>query len=179
MNITRFAFFILLAASVCWTGCEMFASHTNPIAGWKLCWSQDPSKLDKAIRDDYQDYINKLSPKERMWIGPIMLSEDGTGQHAVTIEIAWYGTDWDHVLIYDKNNKRVKVVKYIGGHYMSMKPCPNNSLQATAAAPASCDWFYEICLSLCISTSRSAAVPELWTLDLVRIYARRPSREKE
>jgi hypothetical protein len=50
-------------------------------------------------------------------MGPIGLSEDGSGQHAITIQVAWYGTDWAHVLVYDKDNKRVKVVRYVSGHY--------------------------------------------------------------
>jgi hypothetical protein len=29
------------------------------------------------------------------------------------------GTAWNHVLIYDKDNKRVKVIKYVGYHYRS------------------------------------------------------------
>jgi len=89
----------------------------NPVAGWAASRSQDVGKLDKAIQEDYQDYVSKLSRKERMWMGPVGISEDGFGQHAVTIHIAWYGTDWAHVLVYDKNNKRVKVTRYVAGHY--------------------------------------------------------------
>jgi hypothetical protein len=89
----------------------------NPIVGWVACRSQDPGKLDKAIQDDYREYVSRLSPNERMWIGPVGLSEDGSGQHAVTIHIAWYGTDWAHVLVYDKDNKRVRVTRYVAGHY--------------------------------------------------------------
>ncbi len=125
MAIHKIITFILLAASVCATGCGTAHPYpagsalpgANPIAGWAGCRSQDPSKLDKAIQDDYRDYIGKLSPKERMWIGSVSLSEDGLGQHAVTVHIAWYGTDWAHVLVYDKDNKRVKVIRYESGHY--------------------------------------------------------------
>jgi hypothetical protein len=74
---------------------------------------------NKAISDDYHDYISKLSPEERKYVGPLQFFEDGAGQHAVEIEIALNGTWWFHVLIYDKNNQRVKVIKYSPGGYRS------------------------------------------------------------
>src|SRR6266567_3226907 len=119
MKLARFA--ILLAVSILLSGCTFllhpinstFARHSNPIAGWRFCWSQDPNKRDKAIRDDYQDYINKLPPKKRNYVGSVFFFEDGAGQQAVQIEIDLDGTRWEHVLIYDKNNKRVKEVKYV------------------------------------------------------------------
>jgi len=80
---------------------------------------KDYDKLEKSISDDYQAYLDSLSPEERMWASPTWFLEDGTGQHAVTFEVAWYGTAWTHVLIYDKNNKRIKATKYISGHYRS------------------------------------------------------------
>jgi hypothetical protein len=127
MKPTRFTICILLAVSILSSGCtsllhpinSTFARHSNPIAGWKSCWSQDPEKLAKAIRDDYQDYIQKLPQKVRNRIGPIQLFEDGTGKYAVTIAVDSKGTEWTHVLIYDRANKRVEVIKYVSGHYMS------------------------------------------------------------
>ncbi len=122
MNLVRLS---VLAALVLLNGCTFlmhpisstFARHSNPISGWKLSWSQDPEKRDKAIRDDYQDYINNLPQRERG--GIVSFYEDGTGQRAVEIEIGLKGTSWKHVLIYDNHNKRVKVVKYVSGYYMS------------------------------------------------------------
>ena len=58
------------------------------------------------------DYIQKLSQKDRKYVGPIGFYEDGTGQHAVEIEEALHGTWWFHVLIYDKGDKRIKTIKY-------------------------------------------------------------------
>ena len=118
MKLARFTFCILLAASVYWTGCEMFASHTNPIAGWHECDLRDLHS-NKAISDDYQDYLQELPPEERKQTGPILYFEDGTGQHAVDINMGMNGTSWHHVLIYDKDNKRVKVYKYVAGNYRS------------------------------------------------------------
>jgi hypothetical protein len=95
-------------------------SITNPLAGWHFCFSQDPNKLNKAITVDYQDYIQTLPPKERQFVqGGISLFEDGTGRHAVKIEIPYYGVWREHVLIYDKDNKRIKVTTYSGGGYRS------------------------------------------------------------
>jgi hypothetical protein len=121
----RFIFYIALAVSTLFGGCTFllhpinstFAPHSNPIEGWHF------SRLvnlhnNRAISDDYHDFINKLPPKERKNAGPVFFFEDGTGQHAVQIEIGLNGTSWRRVLIYDKNDKRVKAVKYVSGYYM-------------------------------------------------------------
>jgi hypothetical protein len=94
----------------------MFANHANPIAGWH--WAS-LVELDnnKAISNDFQDYINKMPVKERKYIGYHQYFTDGAGQHAVTILVDLDGTGWTHVLIYDQNSKRVQVIKYISGHY--------------------------------------------------------------
>ena len=102
---------ILLAVLVCTAGCA--TQKPNPLAGWKFCFSQDPKNLGPAIMADYQDYIQKLSPKDRSHIGGFNTFEDGTGQHAIMIEIFVTGnTSWHDALIYDKENKRIKVIKY-------------------------------------------------------------------
>jgi hypothetical protein len=115
MNITRFTFCILLAALICGTGC----ATPDPLKGWHLCFSQDPKYLGEAIVADYQDYIQKLPPKEKNFAYYEHDFEDGAGQHAVRIEIPLNGTWWEHVLIYDKNNKRIKTIKYSSGGYRS------------------------------------------------------------
>jgi hypothetical protein len=128
-----------IAAMVGLSGCESFASHTNPIVGWKpvaevVCKDREmsaeisPIPGYKAISDDVQDYVNKLpvdhghrwDPSPRRWCYWIMemgFYEDGTGQHAVGFQIPHDGTYWGYVLIYDKHNKRVKAVRYVQGHY--------------------------------------------------------------
>jgi len=82
------------------------------LAGWKVLLGQNGENLDKAIKPDYQDYIQKVHPKED--VGSIFLLEDGTGQHAVSIEIFIKGENasWQYALIYDKDDKRIKVIKY-------------------------------------------------------------------
>jgi|GEM_PF-238771 len=91
-------------------------SPGDPLVGWKLLGFESPNK---AITDDYQDYIQKLPPKAGQFIGSIYMFEDGTGQHAVKVETGLNGGYWEHVLIYDKDNKRIKVIIYGGGRYAS------------------------------------------------------------
>jgi len=103
----------ILVAALFWTaGCT--TQEANPLAGWKLCFSQDPKNLGPAIMADYQDFIQKLPPKERDYAGIMNTFEDGTGQHAVRILVSSNHTNaaWYYALIYDKENKRIKVIKY-------------------------------------------------------------------
>jgi hypothetical protein len=115
MKITRFTFCILLAAIVWIVGC---VSTTNPLPAWKADLDENPNQ---TIVKDYQDYIQKLPPKERNYIGPVFYLEDGTGQHAISVEVFVKGKNasWHYAIIYDKENKRVKVIKYGYARYQS------------------------------------------------------------
>lgn len=105
--------FLALCAALVWSvGC----ATPNPLAGWKVNFDHD---LDQTIVKDYQDYIEKLPPKEKKFAYLNHTFENGTGQHAVQIEIPLNGTWWEHVLIYDKDNKRIKTIKYSPGGYRS------------------------------------------------------------
>jgi hypothetical protein len=117
MNTTRFVFYIFLAAFLCTVGCVGLWHHPDPLAGWKPDFTSRPS--DQAIERNYQDYIQQLPTKERNAVGPVFFFEDGTGQHAVAIEVSISGKEWRHVLIYDKLNKRIKAIKYLKGYYRS------------------------------------------------------------
>ena len=121
-NCNRWFTFHLLLATALWIiGCTAPKPASNPLAGWNYCFSQNPDKIDKAIRNEYQDYIQKLPSEVRYYVpgGGINFFEDGTGQHAVKIEIPLHGVYSEHVLFYDKENKRVKVIIYSGGRYAS------------------------------------------------------------
>jgi hypothetical protein len=102
---------------LCGFGCASKPTP-DPLAGF---YRADEADMDKnqVITDDYKGYIQKLSPEERKYAGPIFYFEDGTGQHAVRITIGLNGTVWRHVLIYDKDNKRIKTIKYASGDYHS------------------------------------------------------------
>ena len=48
----------------------------------------------------------------------IWFLEDDTGQLAVKIEIGLKGVWWEHCIIYGKDHKRVKIIKYKDGGYL-------------------------------------------------------------
>jgi hypothetical protein len=72
------------------------------------------SPLDKAIKDDYQNYLKKHG------CIPIEIPsfyEDGTGQHAVKVQIETMDRDLIvYIFIYDKSNTRTKLMKFFYGH---------------------------------------------------------------
>jgi hypothetical protein len=123
-DVIRFGLILpmVLAALVFVEGCAMFASHSNPVAGWKRHFGLPYD--DNVINKDCQDFIQILPIEQRQSAVFGNCYEDGTGRHAVQIEVRveglLSGIIWEYVLIYDQNDKRVKVVKYFGGRYMNM-----------------------------------------------------------
>jgi hypothetical protein len=114
MNITRFVSSVLLVTFIWITGC---ATHPDPLAGWQVAFKDEPNQ---TVEKDYQGYIQKLSADERKYINLIEYFKDGTGQHAIKITIGLNGTVWEHFLIYDKDNKRIKTItKHTNGGYRS------------------------------------------------------------
>jgi hypothetical protein len=121
MKTTRIAaHFSILIALCLITGCitSIKPPAPDPLVGWTFRVFDDfavPSDqhhyhLDKAITHDYQVYIanNKLD-----LIGAIRgFYEDGTGQSAVEFEAERGHSYWRFVLIYNKDNKRIKTVKF-------------------------------------------------------------------
>jgi len=73
------------------------------------------SRLDKAIKDDYQSYLKKHEPAyfER----DTSFYEDKTGRHAVKVQIGRSGYYRVYIFWYDKNNVRAKVIWYANGGY--------------------------------------------------------------
>ena len=72
------------------------------------------SPLDKAIKDDYQNYIKK---HQSIPVDIPLFYEDGTGQHAVKVETEDNNDDVIfYIFIYDKSNIRIKLMKYYFGH---------------------------------------------------------------
>lgn len=125
--------FALVCLAVALGSPEIFARHSNPIEGWKpiadvgckdgqLSAEISPITGYAGISDDVQKFVNKLPMdgpvKWCCWIEDMKFYEDGTGQHAVGFQIPHSGTWWGYVLIYDKNNKRLKAIRYVQGHYM-------------------------------------------------------------
>lgn len=110
----------LAAALVCSCSCSRSKPTPDPLAGFHPDVFFTPD-TNKAITDDYKDYIQKqkLSPEKGEYVAYIEYFSDGTGQHAVRIAISMGKTDWEHVLIYDKDDKRIATIKYISGHSSS------------------------------------------------------------
>jgi hypothetical protein len=88
---------------------------TDPLAGWQIDFKQP----DAIVEKDCQDYMQKLPPEERKYANWGYYYKDATGQHAVVIEVDLKPNAWNHVLIYDKDNKRIKVIKYIEHQFRS------------------------------------------------------------
>lgn len=127
MNITRLTLCLLVVAALALsTSCKV-KPPPDPLAGWKECgtfYAGEPIgyHVDQAITDDYQAYISALPSDERdvaKLTSFIDFREDGTGQHGVRISYQGGGDSWVIILVYDKNNKRVKTIKYLAGHYQS------------------------------------------------------------
>ena len=115
MIINRIAFYIVLGVFLLTVGC-VTNSAPYPLAGWQ----KDYGKVGQSIVNDYQSYIQNLSPEEQLYMGGTNFFEDDTGRHAVRIEVDIDGKDaWYHILFYDKDNKRIKAVKYFKGRYQS------------------------------------------------------------
>jgi hypothetical protein len=117
MKITKLIACYFLTVFICGFGCTASKPTSDPLTGFHAAGRA----LDQTIVNDYQNYMQNLSPKEKQNMGPYPASffEDGTGQHAVKIEIGMDGNVWEHILIYDKDDKRVKTFKYVSGDYRS------------------------------------------------------------
>ena len=125
MKTIRVLPFVLLALIVCNPGCLTY-NHSDALAGWEHVPGGDWDKLKLAIQDDYVAYIHTLPWREQNTLGddPIIhLFKDSTGQHAIrlTTYVPGIFSDilWDHILVYDAHNKRIKTIKYRSGRSMS------------------------------------------------------------
>lgn len=103
----------------------------DPLAGWNSWHESDEDSppvvqkthaakhppLDKAIKDDYQSYLNKHEAGYFVSTLSLTFHEDGNGNHAVSIQIGRNGRYWVYIFIYDKDNVRTKIIRYISGAY--------------------------------------------------------------
>jgi hypothetical protein len=110
-------------------GCTCAApkNEPDPLTGWTFRTFDEflPSAyqqhyhLEKSVTDDYETFIKTNNLKT---FGPITgFFEDGTGQRAVEFE-AFPGepnASWNYVLIYNKENKRIRVIRYGYKRYQS------------------------------------------------------------
>jgi hypothetical protein len=105
----------MLALLVLGFGCNTSKSFPDPLAGWQPA-SKNP---DQAIERDYRAYLQKLPADEKGDIGPVLFFEGKAGQHAVRVEVIVNNSSWIHVLIYDRDDKRINTIKYCQGRYAS------------------------------------------------------------
>lgn len=101
-------------------GCRCSSSRPtpNPLVGYHTPGHQDMNSIE-AIKEDYQAYIKTIPLKSGDFIGPVQFFENTAGQHAVAIWVGVNGTWWEHVIFYDNDNKRIKVIKFRNGGYKS------------------------------------------------------------
>ena len=120
--------FVLLVAFVWVVGCAAPKPMPIPdaVKGWKCHNANlDPPNyqghsqlfpyyhIDQAIIDDYQAYAHSVWPKgEDFFISEVDFYEDGTGKHAVRIELEPGPSGYiDYYLMYDTNNVRTEVIE--------------------------------------------------------------------
>ena len=74
------------------------------------------SPLDKAIKDDFQGYLQKHEPGYFSVEGASFY-EDGTGQHAVKMDVGRNGSYTIYIFMYDKHNARIRIMRFADGGY--------------------------------------------------------------
>jgi hypothetical protein len=115
--INKFApvFLMMVTMFLFGFGCNTSKPTPNPLAGFHEIDRKELNS-NKVLSIDYKDYIQKLPPKQNGYIGTVFIYENETGQHAVCIEIfeGNKNASWQHVLFYDKEDKRIKAIRY--GH---------------------------------------------------------------
>src|SRR5215212_2393716 len=109
MKRIRFAFVVLLTTFLP-MGCGFFPTP-NPLKGWQggqTAYRGCP--FEKAICDDYREYIRSLPESERSRVTDLGVEfyEKGPNQRAVAITIAKNGKYLTHLLTYE-NNRRIRV----------------------------------------------------------------------
>ena len=110
---------LLVVDSLVIGGCT---PRTNPLKGWHGITAFVDAPVPDAIRHDAQDWFDSMSsiPKPGHGVdGLITYWEDGTGQHAVVVEAYREGICWRYALIYDRDNRRIRVLKYSTGFHQS------------------------------------------------------------
>jgi hypothetical protein len=80
------------------------------LKGWKA--TQD-LPADTVVTD-YNEYIEKLPKAERPGVADVKYYVDDTGRNAVAVLVNVGDTQWTHLIVYDKQNKRTGVTKFVG-----------------------------------------------------------------
>jgi hypothetical protein len=117
-HILNYSALIAILAAVVIFGCRCATTKQDPLAGWQIAFKEEP---DQAITKDFQDFIRKLQSEGKGQAQVTGYYKNGTGQHLVNIEIFEHNQNasWQYALVYDKDDKRIKVTKYGYGRYQS------------------------------------------------------------
>jgi hypothetical protein len=104
---------MLIAMLLLGFGCNTSKPTPDPLAGFHVAVFFTPDS-NKSITDDYKNYIQTLPAGQKGFIGTTDFYEDGNGQHAVSIQIfeGNKNASWQHVLFYNKDDKRIKTIRY-------------------------------------------------------------------
>ena len=137
MKIVKSLFWLLLLIVFFVSGC---ATGRYPLEGWKATRKpREGCPFDKAICDDYKRYVDRLSSEQKAILSDwdIEFYEDGNGRHAVMIRNVWkagwvFNHTYNHILIYNKRNKRTKVIRYRTGTYMCDYDTPVEGIVSSA-----------------------------------------------
>jgi hypothetical protein len=107
---------------ICFSGCRCSPSNTSkptpdPLAGWTMVFGY----VDTAAEvSDYENYIENLPPKGKKTTSMGYAYKNDGGQHALVIEVFVGGTEsWSYIFIFDKDDKRINVIKYKHTKYQS------------------------------------------------------------
>ena len=116
--VVNLIWFALALSVALFSGCSCSAPKPtpDPLTGWQIDFNEQPNQV---IVNDYKNYIKQLPLQEGYTATVDGWLKDGTGQHAIKIRVGTHGPDWEHILIYDKDNRRIKTVKYLSGHSYS------------------------------------------------------------
>jgi hypothetical protein len=76
-------------------------------------WKETQDLPADTVVTDYNAYIEKLPKAERPGVSNVKYYVDDTGRNAVAVLVNVGDTQWTHLLVYDKQNKRTGVTKYV------------------------------------------------------------------
>src|SRR4051794_38859905 len=120
MKLQRLQSLLLIQVLVLVAGCA-HRIQPNPLEGWKGLGSEYriSCPFGREVVDNYKNYIQTLPAVERAGIDTFNINffERGDHMRAVGISVSVNGIRWEHILIYNQDNLRVKVIKYASGKY--------------------------------------------------------------
>ena len=96
--------------------------HSDPMKGWTPLGSFSNTEVPETIKQDARAFFQTLPKVERICSDQsydVSYYEDGAGQHAVVLQTSHDGEHWHYALVYGPNNRRIKLLKYSTGSYMS------------------------------------------------------------